>query len=147
MNNVPAVIYVWLYLAGGTNQGAEVGGGALATLADALSIPSEHVFAGDDLGSNHRSHYSQASRLLHFPLQGDFTHSCDIQLSGWALSHVEASLIKLSISGLSVAMIDETDASPFACILFRAGSRLKVTVVVNDETNEATIYPVQSAGR
>jgi hypothetical protein len=139
MTIAPATTYVWLYLADGTGNG----NGALAQLARALAIPSQQIFAGDALQVDDRLPLTQSSTLLHFPLQGDFAYSCDIQLQSWTLPAVKAALDKLSASGLTVAMLDDTVASPFACILFHAGSRSAVTVVVDDDTNKATVYPAR----
>lgn len=134
------ISYVWLYLA----QSADQGESAVSQLAQALSIPSEQVFAGDAVHIDDRLRYMQASTLLHFPLHGDFAYSCDVQLHSWTLPAVKTALDKLSASGLAVAMLDDTDTSPFACILFQAGRRLAVTVVVDDDTNLATVYPARS---
>jgi hypothetical protein len=141
MTTAPAITYVWLYLAESTDQGAGEGEVALAQLAHALSIPSQQVFAGDVVQINDRLPYMQASTLVHFPVRGDFAHSCDIQLTSWTQAAVEAALDKLSTSGLTVAMLDDNDASPFACILFQAGRRRAVTVVGDDDTDMVTIYP------
>jgi hypothetical protein len=134
-----AITYVWLYLAENTGEGEDEG--ALARLAQALSIPSQQVFAGDVVQTDDRLPYMQASTLIHFSVQGDFAHSCDIQLTGWTQPAVQAALDKLSASGLTVAMLDDNDVSPFACILFQAGSRRTVTVVGDDDTDVVTMYP------
>jgi hypothetical protein len=136
MTIAPAITYVWLYLAEGSSQQE----GALAQLARALSIPSEQVFAGDAVQTDDYLRYAQSNTLLHFPLHGDFAYSCDIKLMGWTLLAVEAALTKLSASGLTVAMLDNTNASPFACLLFQAGSHSAITVVVDDDTCVATVY-------
>ncbi len=133
--------YVGLYLAPSAGQGE----GAVSQLAQALSIPSEQVFAGDAVQIDDRLRYMQASTLVHFSLHGDFDYSCDIELHSWTLPAVKAALDKLSASGLTAAMLDDTDASPFACILFQAGCRRAVTVVVDDDTCVATMYTAHSA--
>ncbi len=132
--------YAWLYVSEGA--GSSLGLGAMAQLADALSIPSQQVFAGNGITLVDRLQHMQASLLLHFPVQGDFAHSCDIQLPGWTQPGIEAALGKLSASRLTVAMLDDANANPFACTVFQAGSRRAATLVVDDATNRVTLHPV-----
>jgi hypothetical protein len=137
MTNALAINYVWLYLASSEREGED----AIAQLAQALSIPSRQVFSGEGLQIDDRLTYMQDSTLIHFLVQGDFAYSCDVQLAGWTLPDVEVALDKLAASGLTLAMLNDSNASPFACILFQAGSRSAVTVVGNDDTGIVTMYP------
>jgi hypothetical protein len=144
MNTVPTMTYVWLYVSEGAGNSLSLD--AVAQLAGALSIPNQQVFAGNNVTLNDRLQHMQQSMLLHFPVQGDFSYSCDTQLSGWTQPGIEAALGKLSASGLTIAMLDNADASPFACILFQTGSRRAATVVEDDETNNVTLYPQNHSG-
>jgi hypothetical protein len=135
MSDSNDMCHLWLYLGSGVE--------GLLQLAQALSIPSRNLINGNDLEAVSADVFHMNECGLHyFELDGDFSLSCDIRLSGLTLALVHLKLLQLSAEGLRSAAADESSDNPFAFVLFESGRSRPVTVVEDDETNKVTLYSV-----
>jgi hypothetical protein len=73
-------------------------------------------------------------------LAGDFQFGFDIFLWDRTLVELEADLLALSAQGMTIAIPDDTSASPFAMILFHRGKRLLAEVLEDEVTEETYIH-------
>ncbi len=136
-NTCAAMSYAWLYVAGGND--------ALARLAHALSIPVQHVFSGDEALAAQRIPYFELSAIYYFAVQGDADWSCEVQLRELSIATARNALQELSRSGLTIAMMDNTNSSPFVCTVFERGEGTSATLVCDDETDRVTLYRAAGA--
>lgn len=125
------MIGISAYLAGSAQS--------LAAFAQGLQVLPQNLLEHGNNDSDFTFYTREENGMLYATVTGDFAYMCDVDLFHVTREQIYAALQALSVQGLVIAVPDEESAAPTDFILFEAGVKRAVDVVIDDLTEEVRI--------